>query len=171
MGFLGFGRAQVRLRGCMAGFVSHFTNRLDAKGRVSIPAPFRAVLARDGFEGLYCIASAHCPAVDGGGNRLVEEIQTRAQQFAKLTPDHDMLAAALFGASEILKVDGDGRMMISDMIRDHAGLADQVTFVGMDYKFQIWEPEKFREYRAEAQKRALAMLSGQAPASSQGEPA
>ncbi|XYK80056.1 MAG: division/cell wall cluster transcriptional repressor MraZ [Labrenzia sp.] len=154
----------------MAGFVSHFTNRLDAKGRVSIPAPFRAVLARDGFEGLYCISSAHCAAVDAGGNQLVAEIQNRAQQFAKLTPDHDMLAAALFGASEIIKIDGDGRMILSDMIRDHAGLSDTVTFVGMDYKFQIWEPEQFREYRAEAQKRALAMLSGQLPAPSQGEP-
>ena len=33
-------------------FVSSFTNRLDAKGRVSIPAPFRQALAKDGFEGV-----------------------------------------------------------------------------------------------------------------------
>ena len=62
-------------------------------------------------------------------------------------------------------------MTISDMIREHTGLTDQVTFVGLKYKFQIWEPNKFREYAAEAQKRALAMLSGQAPVPSQGEPA
>ncbi|MCX2721874.1 division/cell wall cluster transcriptional repressor MraZ [Roseibium salinum] len=154
----------------MAGFVSHFTNRLDAKGRVSIPAPFRAVLARDGFEGLYCIASPHCQAVDAGGNELLAEIEKRSDTVAKLSPDHDALAVALFGASENPKIDGDGRMTISDMIRDHAGITDQVTFVGMKYKFQIWEPEKFREYRAEAQRRALALLSGQAPAPSPGEP-
>ncbi|GAA0774222.1 division/cell wall cluster transcriptional repressor MraZ [Roseibium denhamense] len=155
----------------MAGFVSHFTNRLDAKGRVSIPAPFRAVLARDGFEGLYCFNSTHNPAVDAGGNQLLAEIKTQTEKFAKLTSDHDMLAAALFGDSEILKVDGDGRMTISDMIREQTGLSDQVTFVGLDYKFQIWEPQKYREYRAEAQKRALAMLSALGPASSQGGPA
>ena len=155
----------------MTGFVSHFTNRLDAKGRVSIPASFRAVLARDGFEGLYCFNSTHNPAADAGGNRLLDEIKKRTEQFAKLTPDHDMLAVALFGDSEILKVDGDGRMIISDMIRDHCGLEDQVTFVGLDYKFQIWEPGKYREYRAEAQKRALAMLSQQLSTPSQGEPA
>lgn len=154
----------------MAGFVSHFTNRLDAKGRVSIPAPFRAVLARDGFEGLYCIASPHCQAVDAGGNELLAEIEKRSETFAKLSPDHDALAVALYGASENPKIDGDGRMTISDMIRDYAGITDQVTFVGMKYKFQIWEPEKFREYRAEAQRRALAMLSGQSPATSPGEP-
>ena len=45
-------------------FVSHYTLRLDAKGRVSIPAPFRAVLARDGFEGLYCYPTLDRPALD-----------------------------------------------------------------------------------------------------------
>ena len=155
----------------MAGFVSHFTNRLDAKGRVSIPAPFRAVLARDGFEGLYCIKSPHCAAVDAGGNELVSQIEKRWSEFDMMTPGHDALAVALFGASENPKIDGDGRMTISDMIREHTGITDQVTFVGLKYKFQIWEPEKFREYSAEAQKRALAMLSGQTPAPSRGEPA
>ncbi len=155
----------------MAGFVSHFTNRLDAKGRVSIPASFRAVLARDGFEGLYCIKSSHCDAVDAGGNDLLAQIEKRSEAFAKLSPDHDALAVALFGSSENPKIDGDGRMTISDMIREHTGITDQVTFVGLKYKFQIWEPEKFREYSAEAQKRALAMLSGQTPVSPQGEPA
>lgn len=147
----------------MAGFVSHFTNRLDAKGRVSIPAPFRAVLARDGYEGLYCIASPHSAAIDAGGNALLGEIETRLEAFAKLTPDHDALAMALFGVSETPKIDSDGRMMVSDLVREHTGITDQVTFAGLGYKFQIWEPEKFREHRAEATKRALAMLSGQVP--------
>lgn len=148
----------------MAGFVSHFVNRLDSKGRVSIPAPFRAVLARDGFEGLYCIASPHAPAVDAGGNALVGEIETRLAGFAKLSADHDALAFALFGASETPKVDAEGRMMLSDMIREQAGITDEVAFVGLGYKFQLWEPGRFRAHRAEAQKRALAMLTAGGPA-------
>ncbi len=155
----------------MAGFVSHFTNRLDAKGRVSIPAPFRAVLARDGFDGLYCFTSPHSPAIDAGGNALLSEIQTRLDALAKLSADHDALAMALFGASETPKIDGDGRMTISDMIREHTGLSDHVTFAGLGYKFQIWEPEQFKAHRAEAQKRALSMLSGGALSTSSGEPA
>lgn len=156
----------------MAGFVSHFTNRLDAKGRVSVPASFRAVLAKDGYEGLYCSPSAHCQAVDAGGNALLEEHENQLATFRRLSPDHDALAMSLFGMSEQLKIDGDGRISISDMIREQTGLADQVTFAGLGYKFQIWQPEKFREHRAEAQRRALAMLSGQvAPTSLPGEPA
>ena len=52
-------------------FVSNYTLRLDAKGRVSIPAPFRAVLARDGFDGLYCYPALDQPALDAGGNALL----------------------------------------------------------------------------------------------------
>ena len=67
-------------------FVSSFTNRLDAKGRVSIPAPYRAVLARDGFEGLYVHPSLEAKALDAGGNGLLGEIDGL---IAGLTPFSD----------------------------------------------------------------------------------
>lgn len=139
----------------MSGFVSHYTNRLDAKGRVSIPAPFRQVLSRDGHEGLYCFPSLHQTAVDAGGHQLIGEIQKRLDGLATLTADHDALSTALFGASETLKIDGDGRVVLSDMIREHACISDQVTFVGQGYKFQFWEPERFKAHRAEALKLAM----------------
>ena len=50
------------VRGEMNRFVSNYTLRLDAKGRVSIPAPFRQVLARDGFDGLYAYPTLDRPA-------------------------------------------------------------------------------------------------------------
>ncbi len=150
-------------RESMSGFVSHYTNRLDAKGRVSVPAPFRQALTRDGFEGLYCFPSLHQSAVDAGGHQLVSEIQKRLDGLTTLTEDHDALSTALFGASETLKIDGDGRVMLSDMIREHAEVTDQVTFVGQGYKFQIWQPERFRAHRADAMKRAMAVLSSPKP--------
>ena len=143
----------------MSGFVSHYTNRLDAKGRVSIPAPFRQALARDGFEGLYCFPSLHQSAVDAGGHQLIEEIEKRLNGLSTLTADHDALSTALFGASETLKIDGDGRVMLSEMIRDHACISDHVTFVGQGYKFQLWEPERFKAHRAEAMKLAMQAIS------------
>lgn len=145
------------------GFVSHYTNRLDAKGRVSIPAPFRAVLTRDGFEGLYCFPSPHVPAIDAGGNQLIDEIEGRLGSFRTLTADHDMVSTALFGISEILRIDGEGRVMLSEAIRAHTGIDGAATFVGHGYKFQIWAPERFGEHRTEAMRRALGMLSGGAP--------
>ena len=148
----------------MQGFVSNFTMRLDAKGRVSIPASFRSVLARDGFEGLYCYPSPHLEAVDAGGNWLLGEIEKRIEGLRTLTPEHDYLATALFGSSEILKIDGEGRMSMPETIKAHAGIVDSVVFVGHGLKFQIWEPARFAAHRAEAQRRALAALEGRSPA-------
>src|SRR5215217_1577933 len=100
-------------------FVSNFTNKLDSKGRVSIPASFRAVLARDGFEGLYVHPALDAPALDAGG-------------------------------SVILKVDPEGRVILTDTVKVHAGIGDTVTFVGLGHKFQIWEPDRFRAHLEEA---------------------
>jgi MraZ protein len=134
-------------------FVSNFTNRLDAKGRVSIPAPFRSVLVRDGFEGLYCCPTLDRQAVDAGGNQLRNQIRESLAGFEAFSEDHEYLSTTLIGESEILKIDQDGRVVLSDAIKEHAGIADRVTFVGQGYKFQIWEPDRFAAYREEAKNR------------------
>ncbi|MQT13782.1 division/cell wall cluster transcriptional repressor MraZ [Segnochrobactrum spirostomi] len=152
----------------MHGFVSHFTTKLDAKGRVSVPAPFRAALVKDGFEGLYCFPSPHLAAVDAGGNQLIGEIERRLESFRTLTADHDFVATALYGISEVLKIDGEGRVTLTDSIKAHAGITSDLVFVGQGYKFQIWEPSRFAEHRAEAMRRALAVLSGGGPAPAAG---
>src|SRR5438105_6508780 len=131
-------------------FVSHYTLRLEPKGRVSIPAPYRAVLARDGFEGLYCYPTLDRPALDAGGNALLAEIEALIGRFAPYSDEREDFSAALYGTSEILKIDGEGRAILSDALKAHAGIADTVAFVGLGHKFQIWEPGRLRTQLAEA---------------------
>jgi MraZ protein len=137
----------------MDGFISTFTNRVDAKGRVSIPASFRAVLSDDGFDGIYCCPTLDRKAVDAGGNRFRQTIREFLRGFEPLSEDHELLATTLIGESEVLKFDQDGRVVLTDTIRKYAGITDKVTFVGQDYKFQLWEPERFIAYREEAKNR------------------
>jgi MraZ protein len=137
----------------MDAFISNFTNRLDAKGRVSIPASFRAVLSVDGFSGLYCCPTLDRQAVDAGGNRFRETINEILRNFEPLSEDHELLSTTLIGESEILNIDQDGRVILSEAIRQHTGIGDRVTFVGQGYKFQIWEPDRFIAYREEAKNR------------------
>jgi MraZ protein len=138
-------------------FVSHYTLRLDAKGRVSIPAPFRSVLARDGFEGLYCYPTLDRPALDAGGNALLAEIETLIARFAPYSEEREQLAAALYGTSEVLKIDGEGRVILTEALKAHAGIADEVAFAGLGHKFQIWEPGRFRAELAEATEKVRAL--------------
>jgi len=131
-------------------FVSNYTLRLDAKGRVSIPAPFRAVLARDGFDGLYCYPTLDCPSLDAGGNALLTEIEALIARFPPYSDQRDEFSVALYGTSETLKIDSEGRVILSDALKAHAGISDAAAFVGLGHKFQIWEPARFRAQLAEA---------------------
>ncbi len=134
-------------------FVSTYTNKVDAKGRVSIPAQYRAVLAVDGFDGIYCCPTLDRQAVDAGGNRFREAIRSNLANFEPFSEDHEFLSTTLIGESEILKLDSEGRVILTDTLKEYAGLGERVTFVGQGYKFQIWEPERFTQYREEAKNR------------------
>jgi MraZ protein len=138
-------------------FVSHYSLRLDAKGRVSIPAPFRAVLARDGFEGLYCYPTLDRPALDAGGNALLKEIQALVARFPPYSEEREQFSAALYGTSEVVKIDGEGRAILTDPLKGHAGIKDEIAFVGLGHKFQIWESGRFRAELAEATEKVRAL--------------
>ncbi len=132
-------------------FVSTFTNKMDARGRVSIPASFRAVLERDGYAGgIYCYPSLDAPALDAGGERLAQTIDALLRALPEYSDERDELSVALYGDVQILTIDQDGRIVIPEGLRQHASLRGEVTFVGLGDKFQIWEPGQFTDRRAKA---------------------
>ena len=141
----------------MTRFVSNFTLRLDSKGRVSIPASFRLVLGRDGFDGLYCYPALDRPAIDAGGNALMAEIEALIGRYAPFSAAREQFALSLYGTSETAKIDGEGRVMLSEPLKSHAGITDQAAFVGLGHKFQIWEPGRFRNELAVATKKVRAL--------------
>jgi MraZ protein len=138
-------------------FVSHYVLRLDAKGRVSVPASFRAVLARDGFDGLYCYPALDRPALDAGGKALLAEIEALIAGFLPYSQEREEFSLALYGTSETLKIDGEGRMVLTETLKAHAEITEAVTFVGLGHKFQIWEPSRFRAELAEATAKVRAL--------------
>ena len=138
-------------------FVSNITLRLDSKGRVSIPASFRSVLVRDGFDGLYCYPALDRPAIDAGGNALMAEIEAVIARYAPFSEEREQFAAALYGTSDTLKIDGEGRVSLSETLKRHAGITEAVAFVGLGHKFQIWEPGRFQSELAEATQKVRAL--------------
>jgi MraZ protein len=143
-------------------FVSTFTNKLDAKGRVSIPAGFRDVLARDGYSGadakggIYCYPALDAPALDAGGESLARKIDDLLKGLSDYSDERDQLSVALYGDVHVLKIDGEGRIVLPEELRLHAKLEGEITFVGLGQKFQIWQPQSFEAFRAEARERAKA---------------
>ena len=144
----------------MQAFVSTVDMKTDAKGRVSIPKPFRDVLKADGFEGLYCIPSPDGQSIDAGGRRLFSMFE---QKLAELDPTsfaYDLLATAFFGESEILSLDSEGRIALPARLKEAAGIDTQIVFVGKGHKFQMWSPQRYQSYRAQAVGAARRVLWG-----------
>jgi MraZ protein len=106
---------------------------------------------------LYCYPTLDRPALDAGGNALLAEIESLTARFSPFSEEHEQLSAALYSTSEILKIDGEGRVVLSESLKSHAGIADSVTFAGLGHKFQIWEPDRFRTELAEATEKVRAL--------------
>jgi MraZ protein len=138
-------------------FVGTFTNKLDAKGRVSIPAPFRSALQAQGTEGVFCIPALGLQAVKGFGQIFYAETRDVVKPHHPLYDQkHAMLAAAVFSQSQHLSFDDDGRVRLPDDLIAHAGIKDRVCFAGLDSIFEIWNPETYAPVRDARMKHALA---------------
>jgi MraZ protein len=147
--------------GLLDRFLSHFIHRFDAKGRISIPAPFRQALAKDGFAGVYAYPSLDQPALDCGGLKLLAEIDALLATLPPFSPARDAFATALLATSEILRMDSDGRVTLDDRLRAPLGLEREAVFVGVGHKFQIWEPSRFAAHLEAARARVRRLRAGQ----------
>ncbi len=135
----------------MALFLSTTLNKLDKKGRVSVPASFRAGLVGQDFQGVVLFRSSTLPALEGFDWATMSELSKRLDHFDLFSESQDDLATAIFGDSVALSFDQDGRIVLPEVLMVHANLKDEVAFVGLGRKFQIWHPKALEARRAEAQ--------------------
>ena len=136
-------------------FLSNTVNKIDAKGRVSIPSQFRSVLENQGFAGVYLYPSFTTQSIDGGGVSLINQIAQSIEKMQLFAEETDALATALFSETYQLNYDQDGRVSLPSSLIKHAGLKDRVTFAGIGQKFQMWEPSAFESFKNDARIKAL----------------
>ena len=144
----------------MSPFVSTVVNKLDAKGRVSVPAPFRQILAQQNLHGVYCIPSTFSPALEAFGETLLGEFTERLSKLDPLfSEDYDAQAQAILAPTQFLNFDDEGRIRLPDEFIAHAGISERVMFIGLGQKFQIWDPVRFEPVQKERLARARAARS------------
>ena len=140
-------------------FLGTHQNRLDAKGRVSVPAGFRSAL-RDGGEASPFVVlrpSHKHPCIEGWPPAAFAELATPLDRLDMFSEDHEDLAAALYADAFPVDADKEGRIVLPEALAAHAGLADSVVFMGLGRIFQIWEPQAAAARRESARHRARAV--------------
>ena len=136
----------------MALFLSTHINKLDKKGRVSVPAQFRAELASETYQGIVLFRSHTHPALEGFAWSYMAEISRRMENFDLFSAEQDDLATAIFGDSVQLPFDGEGRIVLPADLMEFLGGGEKVAFVGLGNKFQIWDEGTLAARREEARK-------------------
>jgi MraZ protein len=138
----------------MSQFLGTHQNRLDAKGRVSVPAPFRTAL-RPGADTEAPVTAILRPShkyacIECWPVAKFEALAASMSKLAQFSDAHEDMAAALYADAFPVEADKEGRIVLPAELVSHANLSGQVSFMGMGDTFQIWEPEAGAARRAEA---------------------
>jgi MraZ protein len=142
----------------MTPFMGTHVSRLDSKGRVSIPAPFRAVLkkAPEGDTSLILRQSHKQRCIEAWPAHVFHSLAASLQQLDVFGDDQEDLAFTIYGGAAEIEPDRDGRVVLPDTLARYAELGDSVAFVGTGRMFQLWEPAAAERRRAEANERVVA---------------
>ncbi len=134
----------------MALFLSTYVNKVDKKGRVSVPASFRAALSGQSFIGIIAFQSHKFPALEACGADRMERLSQSLDDLALFSQEQADLATLMLAGSQQLPFDGDGRIVLPGSLAKHADITEHAAFVGHGQMFQIWNPDAFARFEEEA---------------------
>ena len=135
-------------------FLSTFENKLDKKGRVSVPSSFRSYLSNLGYNGIICYPSFNHSCLEAWPQDRVEKILNAIDSLNPFEEKKDFFATSILAESTNLQFDGEGRILLSSNLLKHAKIKNRMLFVGQGRTFQIWEPINFEKFKENAKKKS-----------------
>ena len=136
-------------------FLSHYLNKIDKKGRVSLPSTFRSVLPKQNKNELILFKSFKFPAIDGCSYERINKIAERINNLDIFSDDQDDFSTSIFSETVPTKIDNEGRFLIPDFLKKYCNIKDEVTFIGQGNYFQIWEPNSVLEHQKKSRARLI----------------
>jgi MraZ protein len=135
-------------------FLSNYTNKIDKKGRVSVPAAFRQALSQQSFPGIVAYSSFVNPCIEACGLARIEFISETIDNLDPYSETRDAFATTILGGCVQLPFDNEGRIILPQDLIDFAGFEEHACFVGKGATFEIWEPKLFAQYAEKAREMA-----------------
>ena len=133
-------------------FLSSYENKLDKKGRVSVPATFRSHLNSMGYNGFITYPSFNHLALEACSQDRIEMLSDTIDSLNPFEDKRDYFATSVLSESVNLQFDTEGRISLTKKLLDHARIKNNVLFVGLGKTFQIWEPNQFEKFKILARK-------------------
>ena len=136
-------------------FLSSYENRLDKKGRVSVPATFRSHLSSMGYNGFISYPSFNYSALEACSQDRIEKLSKAIDSLNPFEEKRDYFATSVLSESIHLQFDPEGRVSLTEKLLTHAKIKNNILFVGLGKTFQIWEPKLFDKFKLIAKKKAF----------------
>jgi MraZ protein len=149
-------------------FIGTFVNKIDAKGRISVPASFRTVIQAKGLNGVALYPSPVEECIEGCGMDRIETLVEAMRDEPLPSIDQDSVAHLVIGSARESPFDSGGRIVLPDDFIRRAKLDGQGAFVGKGRTFQIWRPEALKAAQDELAKRVLEARRRQMTAAADG---
>ena len=131
-------------------FLNTHTNRIDGKGRVSFPAPFRTAIDQRNSQGVVLFKSLSDPAIEGMTVERLHQMASALETLPPFAPERASFESSIFGAAQALVYDGEGRCSLPKALLEQVGITNEVAFLGRGATFQIWEPQALARRMEEA---------------------
>ena len=141
-------------------FLSTYENKLDKKGRGSVPASFRSYLSNLGYNGVICYPSFNNSSIEACSQDRIEKISSAIDSLNPFEEKRDYFATSILSESVNLQFDTEGRVTLTEKLLQHANIKNNILFVGLGKTFQIWEPAIFEKFKVNARKKANLNRSG-----------
>ena len=135
-------------------FLSTYENKLDKKGRVSVPASFRSYLSNLGYNGVICYPSFNHQSIEVWPQDRIEKISNTIDSLNPFEEKKDYFATSILSESINLQFDSEGRILLTSKLLKHAKIKNSMLFVGQGKTFQIWEPTTFEKFRVTAKRKS-----------------
>ena len=135
-------------------FLSTYQNKLDKKGRVSVPASFRSYLSNLGYNGVICYPSFNNYCIEAWPQDRIEKISNAIDSLNPFEEKKDYFATSILSESTSLQFDNEGRIIITTKLLKHAKIKNNILFVGQGKTFQIWEPSHYEKFKVTAKRKS-----------------
>ena len=135
-------------------FLSSYENKLDKKGRVSVPASFRSYLSSLAYNGVICYPSFNNQSIEACSQDRIEKLSNTIDSLNPFEEKRDYFATSILSESISLQFDSEGRISLPTKLLKHAKIKNNMLFVGQGKTFQIWEPSIFEKFKAQARKKS-----------------
>ena len=136
-------------------FVSRFVNRIDKKGRVSLPSQFRNVLPKKSKNEIILFKSLKFKSIEGCSSERINKISDRIEELDIFSDDQDDFATSIFSEIIATNLDKEGRFLIPENLKLYSNISSEATFIGQGHYFQIWEPKAATERQKKSRERLV----------------